>query len=470
MRVHLVVLRLVALLAAAAASSGDATKGRQVGVSLGGWMLMETSWMYDQFKAPAENDWVRQLRQRGDDYALQTMQTHWSSYIPDEALDLMLELGINHVRMPVGYWLVEPPVGGGTMRDAGFQHEGFATGGVVFVEQMLKKLKTRGISALIDLHAMPGGSSKCQSYAGMAVTQPNFWVGSTPGNRSTIAACPGAGPYHSSRPAGQTWMSVGESVAKALAEWIVELEKNSSLSGVVSGLEVINEPGLGFEGMAEPIRRYHDVVVPAVQQIFREARLAASTTVNFIGPNDGEMGSWLKSRVDANQFDGSALLVDFHDYYNWDGPLSFAQVRQKICSTTATSCGWSQYLQAGLSVVVGEWADAIDNNKPPTDNIDDPAVRKNLASLFADQVSMFESTAGTTGHYYWAMRMGSGWDPRPEAAESGHQIKGTAWNLSLKSYGDRTWNLGELARVGAVKSVGGLNTTGVCKCDGCSKQ
>ena len=67
------------------------------------------------------------------------------------------------------------------------------------------------------------------------------------------------------------------------------------------------------------------------------------------------------------------------------------------------------------------------------------------------------------------MRMGSGWDPRPEAAASGHQVKGTAWDRSLKSYGDRTWNLGELARVGVVKSLCGLNTTAVCKCDGCSK-
>ena len=44
-------------------------------------------------------------------------------------------------------------------------------------------------------------------------------------------------------------------------------------------------------------------------------------------------------------------------------------------------------------MVIGEWADAIDNNKPPTDDIDDPAVRMNLASLFADQVSMFVSAA-----------------------------------------------------------------------------
>jgi hypothetical protein len=439
-----------------------------VGVSLGGWMLMETGWMYDQFKSPAENDWVRELRKKGDPYALKTMANHWAGYIPDEALDLMVKLGIDHVRMPVGYWLAEGPASGGTMRTPGFNHEGFATGGVLYVERLLAKLKIRGIAALVDLHAMPGGASKCQSYAGMSVQQPYFWTGST--NR-TFQACPGAGPYSSTRPAGQTWMAVGEAAATSIAGWIVSLEQNASLSGVVTAFEVVNEPGLGFNGLADEIRAYHDAVVPKVQEIFREAKLGINTTVNFIRPNDGGMGPWLKSRIDANAYDGSALTVDFHDYYNWDGPLSFAAVRGKVCGTTAASSGWAQYASAGLTVVIGEWADAIDNNAPPTDDIDDPSVAKNLASLFADQVSMFEST-GTTGQYYWAMRMGSGWDPRPDskAATTGYQIEGTAWDTSLKSFRDRTWNLGELARVGIVKSVGKLGVKGVCECDGCSKR
>ena len=93
--------------------------------------------------------------------------------------------------------------------------------------------------------------------------------------------------------------------------------------------------GLGFGGMEQPIRRYHDAIIPAVQKTFRDAKLGVNTTVNFIGPNDGGMGGWLKSRIEANRFDGSALTADFHDYYNLDGPLSFAQVRGKVCGTTA---------------------------------------------------------------------------------------------------------------------------------------
>ena len=48
---------------------------------------MEPTWMYDQFSAATENDFVASLRASGDDYAIQTMKNHWGGYIPDSALD-----------------------------------------------------------------------------------------------------------------------------------------------------------------------------------------------------------------------------------------------------------------------------------------------------------------------------------------------------------------------------------------------
>ena len=52
------------------------------------------------------------------------------------------------------------------------------------------------------------------------------------------------GPYSSSRPGSGKWMAVGVSAVARLATWITKLEQNASLAGVVSGLEVVNEPGL----------------------------------------------------------------------------------------------------------------------------------------------------------------------------------------------------------------------------------
>ena len=159
--------------AAAAVGARDGAAGAAVfanGVNLGGWLLTEPSWMYDQFEAAAEGDLVAALRRAGGDgFAVQTMRNHWAGYIPDAALDAFAAWGGTHVRVPVGFWIVDTPVGGGSMLEYGFSHEGFVTGGLNYLAEVIPKLKARGLRALIDMHALPGGASNCQSYSGWQV-------------------------------------------------------------------------------------------------------------------------------------------------------------------------------------------------------------------------------------------------------------------------------------------------------------
>ena len=121
----------------------------------------------------------------------------------------------------------------------------------------------------------------------MSVSQPYFWTGEVPrDNKTQLQACGGGGPYTSSRPGGEPWMRVGERAALQLARWITALQANASTAGVVSGFELVNEPALGFDGMSQQIRAYHDAVVPPVQAVFREAKLGVNVTLNFIGSNE----------------------------------------------------------------------------------------------------------------------------------------------------------------------------------------
>jgi hypothetical protein len=140
-------------------------------------------------------------------------------------------------------------------------------------------------------------------------------------------------------------------------------------------------------------------------------------TVNFIGPNDAGMGSWLRKQVDAHVFDGRSLVVDFHNYYNWDAPIkTFASAMARVCATkSGAEADWSQYADANLSTLIGEWSNAIAQNSHATSDIDDATQRAAMSKLWADQVSLFESVPGgrTAGQFYWTIRQGSGWDPRP---------------------------------------------------------
>lgn len=298
------------------------------GVSMGGWLVTEPSWMYDEFSAPAEADLVAALRaQGGDAFAVTTMRNHWSGYIPDAALDTLAAFGATHARIPVGYWIIESPVtlvpqaddeqraARGGAYAYGFNHEGFVTGGLNDLEAMLAKLKARGIKALIDVHALPGGSSSCQSYAGWQVNAPLFWTSSPPASNATPvpAACGGAGPYRSSRGDARLWMAVGEDAILALGAWVVSLQSDASLSDTVVGLEVANEPGLGFGGVQGDIERLLTDVVPPLQSLLAAGGVSTNVTLNFIGPNDEGAGPWVAAQVQSGLFNASRLLIDFHE-------------------------------------------------------------------------------------------------------------------------------------------------------------
>jgi hypothetical protein len=103
-------------------------------------------------------------------------------------------------------------------------------------------------------------------------------------------------------------------------------------------------------------------------------------------------------------------------------------------------------------------------------DLSNPAVVAHLKTLYANQLSLFATpAAGASGQHHWALRMGSGWDPRPtEAAPNGAQAAGTAWNHSAPGFWPAVWSLGDLIRVGVARPLAELDVQGVCKCNGCS--
>lgn len=300
------------------------------GVSLGGWLLTEPSWMYDQFSAPAEADLIAQLRATSDAFAVRTMQNHWRNYLPDAAFDALAAFGATHVRIPIGFWIVEPPVivvepsARGGYYSYGFNHEGFVTGGMNELEAALAKLAARGIKALIDLHAVPGGGSHCASYSGWQISDaPLFWTGTPPATNATAITSSCGGPYHTTRGNESTWMEAGEDALRALADWVAGLEAGP-LAGTVIGLEVVNEPGLQFDGVQSDIERLLVSIVPQLQS--RLVATEVNVTLNFIYPNEEGAGAWVASQIAAGVFNASRLLIDFHQYYNWDGDLTWSQL------------------------------------------------------------------------------------------------------------------------------------------------
>ena len=77
-------------------------------------------------------------------------------------------------------------------------------------------LRAHGMQAVIDMHAMPGCSSKCQGYAGVSCSYPTFWSGAP---AQPVPGCSGA-PYKSTRTKNTTWLDLGVGYVQRMAEWI----------------------------------------------------------------------------------------------------------------------------------------------------------------------------------------------------------------------------------------------------------
>ena len=80
--------------------------------------------------------------------------------------------------------------------------------------------------------------------------------------------------------------------------------------------------------------------------------------------------------------------------------------------------------------MLGEWSLATNHDKPL--DLDDPVIVKELRQLYREQLHVYSSSKLVEGAFYWALRMGSGWDPRPtDGYPKGRQLWGTSASKSF---------------------------------------
>ena len=424
------------------------------------------SWMFDQIESDSELDFVIQMRRdRGDADAIATMRNHWSHYLSDSMLDSAVSLGVNAVRIPVGYWITDAPVGRTSPYEYGFSHEGFVTGGLNHLRAMLPKLRARGITAVLDMHSLPCGQScvsnglSCQVPLAFAASN-----GSVPGAAvADIPRCLGAGggertgsatAYPSSRPRGTTWGQVAVDSVAALARWIAELPADEGM--VISALQVANEPALNTPGYNSAVQHFYRQAIAAA----RAWLPALPLVLNFIYPNDSGLDLFMKEA----QAWGGALMIDVHWYLNWAGDFKASEdaspserawptIHSRACHSPKMTWNWCSAPGNDIPVMLGEWALASNHDAPI--NLEDHATARELKQMYAEQLSLYSygrawanesDPAPLVGHFFWTLRMGSGWDPRPTAAHPhGRQVGGSTASRSLSGYPFQVWSLLELA-------------------------
>ncbi|CAE6490971.1 unnamed protein product [Rhizoctonia solani] len=148
------------------------------GVNLGSWLLAEP-WMFP-------NEWVNKMggescddcskcaasefdlvKKLGQTRADKVFAQHWSTWFTQKEVDAIAAAGLNTVRIPLGYWIIEDLVNRKT--------EYYPKGGLKYLKNGLRMLKAKGIHAILDFHAMPGVAAVQQMFAGRCTNDVQFY-------------------------------------------------------------------------------------------------------------------------------------------------------------------------------------------------------------------------------------------------------------------------------------------------------
>ncbi|GLB41591.1 putative glycosyl hydrolase 5 (cellulase A) family protein [Lyophyllum shimeji] len=165
------------------------------GVNLGSWLVLEP-WMLPQ-------EWIDMGGERCDDCSTciaseftfaqaypdtvdDKFNEHWLSpasnfnplgtyfaifrntWFNQDDVDKFVELGLNTVRIPLGYWIVEDLVDRTT--------EFYPRGGLAQLRRGLKQLSEAGIVAILDHHALPGIQEPGQQFTGRCTSDVQFYT------------------------------------------------------------------------------------------------------------------------------------------------------------------------------------------------------------------------------------------------------------------------------------------------------
>jgi len=145
---------------------GDQIKVR--GVNLGAHFIVE-NWMastvFSGFgcKSDSEFDCVSSLNNQAK--ADSDFQGHWQSWVSADDFKKMASLGLNTVRIPVGYWFLESIVD---------SSEHFPRGGEKYLDQAVQWAKDAGLYVIIELHGAPGAQAT-DAFTGQVNPSPGFF-------------------------------------------------------------------------------------------------------------------------------------------------------------------------------------------------------------------------------------------------------------------------------------------------------
>ncbi|KAH9812996.1 family 5 glycoside hydrolase [Melampsora americana] len=120
------------------------------GVNIGGWLLTE-SWLTPSLYRTGNSKIVDEYtfcQYLGREEASKRLQAHWDSFYNESDFQTIKSYGLNHVRIPIGYWAFDISDG-----------EPYVQGQYQYLKQAVEWARRSGLKVMIDLHGAPGSQN-----------------------------------------------------------------------------------------------------------------------------------------------------------------------------------------------------------------------------------------------------------------------------------------------------------------------
>jgi len=325
------------------------------GVNLGSWLLLE-KWMTP---APfnglpgSVNDEYELCRHSGYAEAERRLKNHWDTFITEQDIIQIKNLGLNHIRIPFGYWALDIKNG-----------EPWVRGSWDYVMRACGWARTHGLQVMLDLHGAPG-SQNGNDHSGQSGPI-NFYY-----NQENI----------------QRSINVLTEAARIVnaAEW----------RDTVTIIQLLNEPVIWDD---------YNNRLNILKDFYRRAydSIRAVNSAIIIAVHDAFIGydNWYYLRDDSHYRD---VMLDTHLYQvfggGWD-QISCTVHTNHACNYRGGTNGAPNLGAANqkLWTVVGEWSSATPGN-----------LNCNQQTAYTRrQIGVYE-TAGS-GWFMWSWKHPQGWN------------------------------------------------------------
>ncbi|TVY58623.1 putative glucan endo-1,6-beta-glucosidase B [Lachnellula cervina] len=332
--------------------------GKVRGVNLGSlfvfepW-LAETEW--SNMGCGSYNSEFDCVSALGQSQANTVFQNHWNTWITQSDISQMQSYGLNTIRIPVGYWMMESLV----YSDS----EHFPQGGLAYLERVCGWASDAGFYIIIDLHGAPGAQVAQNADTGQYASSPGFYV-----------------DYQFDR-------------ATSFLSWLTTLIHSTNAFRNVGMISIVNEPVQNSGSIGTLLSSYY----PNAYSAIRNAESAAGVSSNnylHVETMNSLWGSGDPNQYMTNQY---FMAYDDHRYIKWDSTVAVSQ-----SAYLSDSCHNNRNSDNESPTIVGEFSLSVPDSVQWTSGWDPTDNKSFYSQWFAAQVLNYEKY--TNGWVFWTWK------------------------------------------------------------------